>query len=180
MANILEVVQLGEPVLRQQAKPVVDLDQQLSRLIEDLITTVRQTNGVGIAAPQVGKSQRLFIVASHPNPRYPEAPTMEPTAMINPKLLAHSEEMLKDWEGCLSIPGLRGLVPRYQEIEVEYTNPAGQLQKQILTNFVARIFQHELDHLNGVVFLDRLDSTHDLVTEQTYQKRLAASPPIDS
>lgn len=180
MANILEVVQLGEPVLRQQAEPVAALDQQLSKLIEDLITTVRQTNGVGIAAPQVRKSQRLFIVASHPNPRYPEAPPMEPTAMINPKLLAHSEEMLKDWEGCLSIPGLRGLVPRYQEIEVEYTTPAGQLQKQILTNFVARIFQHELDHLNGVVFLDRLDSTHDLVTEQTYQNRLAASLGTDA
>lgn len=100
--------------------------------------------------------------------------------MINPKILAHSAETLKDWEGCLSIPGLRGFVPRYQEIEVEYIAPTGKPQKQVLTLFVARIFQHELDHLDGIVFLDRLDSTQDIITEQTYQKRLTARPPTDS
>lgn len=92
--------------------------------------------------------------------------------MINPRLLAHSTEVVKGWEGCLSIPGIRGLVPRYQAIEVEYTDRDGNLQKQELTDFVARIFQHEHDHLDGVVFLDRLESTQDIITEQEYQKRV--------
>ena len=92
--------------------------------------------------------------------------------MINPKLTAHSTEVIKGWEGCLSIPGIRGLVPRYQTIEVEYINRDGKAQKQELTDFVARIFQHEHDHLDGIVFLDRLESTQDIITEQEYQKRV--------
>ncbi len=176
MGEILEVVQLGHPILRTQAQYVENIQEQhIQNLVDDLIATVGQANGVGIAAPQVAEACRLFIVASRPNPRYPHAPTMEPTAMINPKILAHSTEVVKDWEGCLSIPGIRGLVPRYQIIEVEYSDRNGKQQKQELTDFVARIFQHELDHLDGTVFLDRIESTLDLVTEQEYQKRAAAS-----
>jgi peptide deformylase len=97
---------------------------------------------------------------------------MEPTAMINPRIIAHSTERVKGWEGCLSLPGIRGLVPRYQAIEVEYITRDGQLHQQELTDFVARIFQHEYDHLDGIVFLDRVESTHDLMTEQEYQQRI--------
>ena len=92
--------------------------------------------------------------------------------MINPKIMAHSTEIEKGWEGCLSIPGIRGLVPRYQAIEVEYTDRNGKLQKKEFNDFVARIFQHEYDHLDGIVFVDRLDSTFDIVTEQEYQQRI--------
>jgi len=173
MAEILEIIQLGHPLLRFKAQIVDNIqDQGIQNLIDNLITTVGQANGVGIAAPQVAESYRLFIVASRPNPRYPTAPTMEPTAMINPKILAHSNEVVKGWEGCLSIPGIRGWVPRYQAIEIEYTDRNGKLQKQELTHFVARIFQHEYDHLDGIVFLDRLESTQDIITEQEYQKRV--------
>ena len=173
MAEILEIIQLGDPVLRTKAQLVENIqDLRIQKLIDDLITTVRQANGVGIAAPQVRVSDRLFVVASRPNPRYPNAPEMEPTAMINPKILAHSTDIIKGWEGCLSIPGIRGLVPRYQAIEVEYTDQNGKLQKQEMTDFVARIFQHEYDHLDGIVFLDRLETTQDIVTEQEYQKRI--------
>lgn len=175
MAEIREIIQLGHPTLRAKAQTVENIqDQSVQNLIADLKATVAQANGVGIAAPQVAQSYRLFIVASRPNPRYPNAPTMEPTAMINPQILAHSTEVVKGWEGCLSIPGIRGLVPRYQAVEVEYTDENGKLQKQELSDFIARIFQHELDHLDGVVFLDRLESTHDLVTEQEYQKQIVA------
>jgi peptide deformylase len=97
---------------------------------------------------------------------------MEPTAMINPKITAHSTEVVKGWEGCLSVPGIRGLVPRYQAIEVEYTDRNGKLQKQELTDFVARIFQHEYDHLDGIVFVDRLENTLEMITEQEYQQRV--------
>ncbi|NEQ65281.1 MAG: peptide deformylase [Symploca sp. SIO2D2] len=173
MKESLEIAQLGNPILRQQAQLVDNLsDQHLQQLIDELITTVVIENGVGIAAPQVSQSYRLFIVASRPNLRYPHAPVMEPTAMLNPRIVAHSPEMVKDWEGCLSIPGIRGLVPRYRSVEVEYTGRDGQLQQQKLTDFVARIFQHEYDHLDGIVFLDRVESTQEMITEQEYLKRV--------
>ncbi|NEQ22804.1 MAG: peptide deformylase [Microcoleus sp. SIO2G3] len=173
MAESLQIAQLGNPVLRQQAQIVDNIqDNRLQQLIDHLITTVLAANGVGIAAPQVSESYRLFIVASRPNPRYPHAPLMEPTAMINPRIIAHSTEVVQGWEGCLSIPGIRGLVPRYQAVEVEYTSRDGQVHRQELTDFVARIFQHEHDHLDGIVFLDRVESMQDLMTEQEYQQRI--------
>ena len=173
MGELLPIIQLGDPILRQKATLVENVsDERIQKLIDDLMATVAQANGVGIAAPQVAQSYRLFIVASRPNPRYPNAPEMEPTAMINPKIIAHSTEIVKGWEGCLSIPGIRGLVPRSQAIEVEYTDRNGKLQKQEFSDFVARIFQHEYDHLDGIVFLDKLESTLDIVTEQEYQKRV--------
>ena len=92
--------------------------------------------------------------------------------MINPRLISHSEDRVKDWEGCLSVPGIRGLVSRYRVINVEYTNREGKLERQELTDFMARIFQHEYDHLEGIVFLDRVESTTDLMTEDEYQKQI--------
>ncbi|KGF72231.1 peptide deformylase [Neosynechococcus sphagnicola sy1] len=183
MATLLQVAQLGNSILRQTAQAIaiggsetiapVDA-AQLETLIEDMLATLQESKGVGLAAPQVSASLRLLIVASHPNARYPQAPWMEPTVMINPRILAHSQETLTDWEGCLSIPGIRGLVPRYREVEVEYTDLEGKCQKPVLTDFVARIFQHEFDHLEGIVFLDRVESTQDLMTEQEYQQRVVA------
>jgi peptide deformylase len=173
MTQSLQITQLGNPILRQQAQFVDNVrDESIQKLIDALIVTAVTSNGVGIAAPQVAESYRLFIVASRPNPRYPKAPLMEPTAMINPQIIAHSIEVVQGWEGCLSLPGIRGLVPRYQAIEVEYTTRDGQLHRQELTDFVARIFQHEYDHLEGIVFLDRLERTQDLMTEQEYQQRI--------
>lgn len=175
MTQFLPISQLGDPVLRQTAQPIYHVQEDwVQRLIEDMIATLFESNGVGLAAPQVGQSYRLLIVASRPNLRYPNAPEMQPTAMINPHILAHNDEIVKDWEGCLSIPGIRGWVPRYTTIEVEYTTADGKLQRQVLTDFVARIFQHEFDHLNGLVFLDRLDSVQDIITDQEYLKRLGA------
>ena len=173
MTESLQIAQLGNPILRQQAQLVDNVrDERIQKLIDALRVTAAASNGVGIAAPQVSESYRLFIVASRPNVRYPNAPLMEPTAMINPQIIAHSTERVKGWEGCLSLPGIRGLVPRYQAIEVEYITRDGQLHQQEFTDFVARIFQHEYDHLDGIVFLDRVESTHDLMTEQEYQQRI--------
>ncbi|NES83040.1 MAG: peptide deformylase [Moorea sp. SIO2B7] len=171
MTKLLEIAQLGNPILRQVAQPIENFtDKAIQELIDSLIATAKEANGVGIAAPQISQSYRLFIVASRPNARYPNAPSMEPTAMINPQIIVHADKMVKDWEGCLSIPGIRGLVPRYQSIELEYTSRDGKRRRQNLTDFVARIFQHELDHLNGIVFVDRLESTQDMFTEQEYQR----------
>lgn len=176
MPNLSEIVQLGNPLLRQPAEPVANLsDKTLESLIDSLLAIAVTAKGVGIAAPQIGCSSRVFIIASRPTPRYPQAPLMEPTAMFNPRILYHSAEIVKDWEGCLSIPGIRGLVPRYRTISVEYWDRYGQHHQEELTDFLARIFQHELDHLNGIVFLDRVESTLDLATEQEYQRLISAN-----
>jgi len=166
MLKFAPIIKLGNPILGQKAAAVENIqDEKIQNLIDELITSVAQANGVGIAAPQIGATTRLFIVASRPNARYPQAPEMQPTAMINPRIVAHSSEIVKGWEGCLSVPGIRGLVPRYQTIEVEYTDRSGNFQKQELTDFIARIFQHEYDHLEGLVFLDRVENNHDLISE---------------
>jgi peptide deformylase len=176
MTELLQIAQLGNPILRQQAQLVDNVqDEPIQQLIDALIAKTTAANGVGIAAPQVSQSYRLLIVASRPNARYPNAPLMEPTAMINPQIIAHSTDTVKGWEGCLSIPGIRGLVPRYQAIEIEYTTRDGKLHRQELTDFVARIFQHEYDHLEGIVFLDRVESTHEMMTEQEYHQRIVVA-----
>ena len=170
MSEKLSIIQLGNPILRQKAEFVEDIhSENIQKLIDDLLATVKDANGVGIAAPQVASSSRVFIVASRPNLRYPKAPLMQPTAMINPRIINCSNQLVKGWEGCLSIPGIRGLVPRYRTIEVEYTDRYGNSRSQQLTDFVARIFQHEYDHFEGLVFLDKVESTLDIVTEQEYQ-----------
>ena len=175
MSELLEIIELGHPILRQTADPILDVqDPAIQTLIDDLLLTVKQTNGVGIAAPQVARSCQLMIVASRPNPRYPTAPEMEPTAILNPRILSHSSETVIGWEGCLSIPGIRGQVPRYQAIEIECTDRQGRPQKMEMTDFVARIFQHECDHFKGVMFLDRVETTHALVTEEEHQRQMEA------
>ncbi len=170
MQASLEIIQLGNPLLRVPAEALsaVQIETALP-LLKSLEQIMLSHQGVGIAAPQLGESLRVFIVASRPNDRYPHAPLMEPTIMINPELLWHSDLMEKDWEGCLSIPGIRAKVNRYTHIRVNYLNVLGDVIETEFTGFIARIFQHELDHLNGIVFLDRADKL-DVATETEYRK----------
>lgn len=171
--DLLQVAQLGNPVLRKKAKTVKDIKSPtVQKLIDDLIMTVMDVDGVGIAAPQVYKSLRIFILASHQSPRYPKAPKMKPTAVINPKIISFSKERKKDWEGCLSIPGIRGLIPRLYSVEVEFTTREGKKLRKTYKDFVARIFQHEFDQLEGIMFVDRIESSKDLISEKEYQKMM--------
>lgn len=173
MTEILKIAQQGDIILEQKARFIDNIDDtKIQRLIDNLIETAKAKNGVGIAAPQVSESYRLFIVASRSNQRYPDAPNMEPTAMINPRIIAHSSEIVKGWEGCLSVPNLRGFVPRYKAIEVEYYTRKGEIERVELSDFVARIFQHEYDHLDGILFIDRVEDESDLISEEEYQKML--------
>lgn len=173
MAKLLQIALLGHSVLRQKAKEVQNArNPHIQSLIDDLLETVMDVNGVGIAAPQVYESVRLIIVASHPNPRYPNAPEMEPTPMINPKVLSHSKEKKKDWEGCLSIPGIRGLIPRSTSITIEYMDRNGKKIKRNFSDFIARIVQHEVDHLDGIMFLDRVEDNREIITDKEYLKRI--------
>jgi len=174
MPILRQIAQLGHPVLRQPARHIADpTDPAVQALIDDLLTTVVDVNGIGIAAPQVYEPLALFIVASRPNPRYPHAPTMTPTAMINSEIVWASSETETGWEGCLSVPGLRGLVPRYRRIGVRYLTRTGELREEEYADFIARIFQHEFDHINGLVFLDRVKSSRDFVTEREYLRAIS-------
>lgn len=175
MSTLLQIAQLGQPVLRQKAKIVTNVkNPDIQRLIDDLVATLMEAHGVGLSAPQVYQSLRVMIVASHPNPRYPQAPNMKPTAIINPKIISHSSQTKKDWEGCLSIPGIRGLIPRYTKISVSYVDRFGKKKQKNYTDFIARIFQHELDHLDGIVFLDRLETNKDIISEKEYQRLVSS------
>jgi len=175
--KILEITEMGNPVLRKRAVEVEDVhDPEVQEFIDDLIATCTNANGVGIAAPQVDVPKRIFIISSRPNVRYPEAPVMDSEAVINPEIISHSGETVRDWEGCLSIPGLRGLVPRHTWVDVRYISREGEVEERRFSDFIARIFQHELDHLNGVLFLDRILSSVDLVTEKEYAKMMQREP----
>ena len=173
MPILRQIAQLGQPVLREVAGRITDpADPAVQTLIDDMLVTVAEADGVGIAAPQVYEPLSLFIVASRPNPRYPNAPEMEPTAMINPEILWVSDEKENGWEGCLSIPGLRGLVPRNRRIGVRYLTRKGEVREEEYADFLARVFQHEFDHVRGVVFVDRIESTRELITEKEYVRRI--------
>lgn len=164
------ILHLGHPTLRQTASLITDFNTPIVQtLIDDLLATLRSANGVGIAAPQVDESIQIMVIASRPTPRYPNAPEMEPIALINPKIINRSFQMEKGWEGCLSVPQYRGFVPRHQSITVEYTDRTGATIQTIFTDFVARIFQHEYDHFLGLVFLDRLESENDRVTAEEFK-----------
>jgi peptide deformylase len=171
MANVSEIAQLGAKVLRLQAQVVADIQSaEIQHIIETMQDTLATTQGVGIAAPQICASKRIIIIASRPTARYPSAPLMEPTVMINPAFQILSDTREKDWEGCLSIPGIRALVPRYKEILINYSDQQGVLMAARLEGFVARIFQHEFDHLEGKVYLDRVEDNGDIFAESEYFK----------
>lgn len=171
MGSISVIAQLGAPVLRLQAQPVINVQNaETQQIIETMQATLSATQGVGIAAPQISISKQIIIIASHPTPRYPSAPLMEPIVMINPACQKLSDTLEKDWEGCLSIPGIRALVPRYKEILVSYTDQQGEFVKTRLEGFIARIFQHEFDHLHGKVYLDRVENNKEIFSEREYFK----------
>ncbi len=174
MPMLRQIARLGHPVLRTPATPVpLPASAEIRALALDMLATLRDADGVGIAAPQVYEGVSLFLVASRPNPRYPDAPSMEPEVVVNPEIVDRSAELVSGWEGCLSIPGLRGLVPRHRRIVARYRTLDGAEVEREFADFVARVFQHEDDHLHGLVFLDRLASPRDVASEREYQRRFA-------
>ncbi len=166
-----EIVQLGNPVLRQSAETVCDVQScRIRAVVDSMLCYLQQSNGVGLAAPQLGESFRLLVIASKPTKRYPHAPQMEPLVMFNPKFESLTASTQEDWEGCLSIPGIRARVSRFEQIRVNYVDESGRDQQRDMRDFIARVFQHEHDHLEGKVYLDRLTDNSSIVTDQEYQK----------
>ncbi len=152
------IVTLPDPVLRKKARPVSVFDKNLQTLIDDMIETMRQAPGVGLAAPQVGISERLIVIEyAEPPQEGEEEKEVKPKLYVvaNPEIVKTSEEKVLGVEGCLSIPGLVGEVERYSMVQVKGLNRRGQPMKIKAEGWLARIFQHEIDHVNGVVFPDR-------------------------
>lgn len=169
-----KIAQLGASVLRQQAQSIEDVSSNLVvKIVEKMLFTLAESNGVGLAAPQIFESVCIVIIASRPSDRYPLAPEMEPVVMLNPEFEVLSQDTSKDWEGCLSIPGIRALVPRYEKIKISYRDQEGILKELVADSFIARIFQHEYDHLNGLVYLDRVENNRDIISEFEFQKMMA-------
>jgi peptide deformylase len=163
------IAKLGEPILRQKAKKVKNIDaSKIQNIIKHMRKCVKESKGVGLAAPQVFHSYQILIISSYPNERYPNAPLMKDEVMINPKIINKSKKKIKDWEGCLSIPGIRALVPRHIKIHVQYTSAKGELKTVIFKDFIARVFQHEYDHLKGKVYLDQVENNQDIISEELY------------
>lgn len=169
MPEQLEIAQLGNPVLRKETENIpFPLHNPHIHLMDNMLFTLKNVNAVGLAAPQVYISDKLLIIAPAPNDKYPDAPSMSSIIMINPQLKWLSPETEDGWEGCLSVPGLRGIVPRSLYVEVFYTDTDGNCNNIRLSGFPARVFQHEYDHLQGMLFIDRVKSTENLATEKEY------------
>lgn len=160
---VREILKMGHPTLLQTAKPVTAFGTpELMQLLEDMHDTMEAANGAGLAAPQIGVSLQVVIFGVKENPRYPEAEQVPYTVLCNPTLTPQSELTEEGWEGCLSVPGLRGLVPRFQTIRYTGWTAEGEPIDRTVTGFHARVVQHECDHLIGILYPMRIQDLRTL------------------
>ena len=168
--SILKVARMGHPVLRAKARPLEKADLKgaaVQKLIDDMIDTMVEYHGVGLAAPQVHESVRIFVAALDAAEDGEEA---EPVVLINPEIAVVGSDIVDDWEGCLSIPDIRGRVPRAREIRVRAFDRKGDRIELHAHDFPARVIQHETDHLDGVLFFDRMTSFETLTFLEEYSR----------
>ncbi len=170
---LLIIIRLGHPKIQEGAEPVSSEEvrsREIQRLIDDMVETMRDAHGVGIAAPQVHVSKQIIVIEVSPeNPRYPNHPAVPLLVLLNPTITDHAETTEAGWEGCLSVPDLRGLVPRWTRLSVSGLDRRGQAVRLDAEGFFARVLQHEVDHLHGRVFLDRLPDLKTLTHLREYE-----------
>ena len=172
----MKIAQVGEEVLRTPARQVEQAEfnqEPLITFIDELLETMLEAEGIGIAAPQVFDPRAIMIIASRPNPRYPDAPDMQPLVLVNPIIKQSSEVQVWEWEGCLSVPGLRGRIERPDSVDVAYLDREGKTQNIKLEGFVARIFLHEFDHLIGKTWLDHITNTENIMANDIWIAKFA-------
>ena len=154
---VREVLRMGHPVLRERAKPVEKFaTPELRALVQDMKETMADRNGAGLAAPQIGVGQRVVMFGVSANPRYPDAEEVPFTVLVNPKLVMLTRDVEEDWEGCLSVPGMRGVVPRYTRLKYSGFDEEGNPIERVAEGFHARVVQHECDHLDGILYPQRM------------------------
>ncbi|MBU1265172.1 MAG: peptide deformylase [Thiobacillus sp.] len=159
---IRDVLKMGDPRLLEPARPVADFASlELTQLLVDMHDTMRALDGAGLAAPQIGVGLQVVIFGVSANPRYPDAEEVPYTVLINPQLTPLSDAMEAGWEGCLSVPGMRGLVPRHTDLRYRGFDPAGQPIDRSVSGFHARVVQHEVDHLHGILYPMRIRDLRD-------------------
>ena len=171
--SILKVARLGHPVLRAGARTLSAKEiasPVIQRLILDMVETMREYSGVGLAAVQIHEALQLAVLEVADNPRYPEKPAVPLSVLVNPQIEPLAQETEDDWEGCLSVPDMRGRVPRYTKIRVRALNHEGAELDFVAAGFHARVIQHEFDHLNGKVYLDRMKDLSTLAHLQEYMR----------
>lgn len=172
---LLKIARLGNPILRQVAKPVdvrelKNPESDVCTLIDDMIDTMRHEGGVGLAAPQVSRSSQIVVLECEDNERYPGRPLIALTVLVNPVITHYSAEQVSRWESCLSLIDFRGFVPRSREVTVEYFTREGKKIRLKAGGFLAVILQHEIDHLNGVIFLERMKDFSKLSYQEEYEQ----------
>ena len=154
---IREILRMGDPRLLEKSRPVEAFaTPEMRELISDMQDTMRAANGAGLAAPQIGVHLRAVIFGIESNPRYPQAESVPFTVLINPVLTPLTDELEEDWEGCLSVPGLRGVVPRWTHLHYTGFDPEGEPIERVVRGFHARVVQHECDHLEGILYPMRM------------------------
>jgi len=171
--TLLQIETLDNPILRDKARPVVTISDEIQVLIDNMIETMREANGVGLAGPQVNQPLRLAVVETLPEVDEDGEPiegSRELYVLINPKIVSKSHEMVDGIEGCLSIPGWVGEVARHESIRVRALDRHGKHIRLRLNGWTARIFQHEIDHLDGILYIDRLTSSENLWKEEEFFK----------
>lgn len=170
---ILKVARLGHPVLRMIAEPI-EVDEinspLVQQLIDDMIETMDEYDGAGLAAPQVHVSAQIVVFEVSDNPRYPDADSIPLTVLINPTITPLTRDIEEDWEGCLSLPDLRGRVPRYTKVRVEAWDREGNKLDYVAKGFHARVVQHECDHLLGKVYVDRMPTMETLTFMREFSR----------
>lgn len=169
----LDVIKMGNPKLRQVSKeiPLETIPTaEFQQFLTNLISTMRMENGAGIAAPQVAVMERVFVMEMKDNIRYPDKESFPLYTAINPSIIALDEQMQDSWEGCLSIPNIRGKLKRHSHIELKAYDAQGNLYTQQLSGFAAVVAQHELDHLNGILLIDHMESMETLTFYEEFQE----------
>jgi peptide deformylase len=171
--SILKVARMGHPVLREKAKPIDPRDitsAVVQKLIDDMMETMQEYHGIGLAAPQVHEGVRIFVAGIEKEHKRTGDTEIVPIAIVNPEVTALGRDLVEDWEACLSIPDIRGRVPRNRRVRVRGFDRDGQPLDLELENFSARVVQHEGDHLNGVLFFDRMKSFESLAFMEEYSR----------
>ncbi len=165
--SVKNVLKMGHPILQQVAEPVTEFNTAgLDSILVDMYDTMAALDGAGLAAPQIGIQQRIVIFGIENNPRYPDIEPVPDTVLINPEISLLSDESVLDWEGCLSVPGLRGRVPRCKKIKYRGYDQYGNVIERIADDFHARVVLHEVDHLDGILYPQRMDDMSDFGFEQ--------------
>ena len=170
------VLRMGEPLLRQVAVPVTRFDAELAALLADMDDTMRSLNGAGLAAPQIGVSLRVVIFELKDNPRYPHLTPVPYTVLVNPELTPLGDEQDEGWEGCLSVPGMRGLVPRHRRLRYRGCDARGLPIDRTVEGFHARVVQHEVDHLDGILYPQRVRDLRNFGFEDALAGQMTPMP----